>query len=124
MILLRLISNIVKRMPLSLALWLGEYIGMLAYLAFPTRRKTAMTNLHLAFPEKSDGELKAIARQMARNMGQNMTEFFRLPLITPQNLGRYVEWSGLEHLESALKHGRGAFILSAHFGNWELMAYR
>lgn len=63
-----------------------------------------------------------IARSMARNMGQNAMEFLRLPSLTKNNMDAYIKWSGLEHLDNALKLNKGAFILTAHLGNWDLVA--
>jgi KDO2-lipid IV(A) lauroyltransferase len=123
MLLLRILSAIFQRLPLGIALWLGECIGVIAYLTFPSRRKTTYNNLRLAFGHtKTDKEFRRIAWQMGRNMGQNAVEFFRLPLLTPKNIDNYVEWDSLENVVEALKLNRGAFLLAAHFGNWELTA--
>ncbi|MDI6789035.1 MAG: lysophospholipid acyltransferase family protein, partial [Planctomycetota bacterium] len=63
-----------------------------------------------------------IARKVARNMGKNIIEFLRLPILTEKKLEGYIEWSGLEHLDNALKLNKGVFILTAHLGNWDLIA--
>jgi KDO2-lipid IV(A) lauroyltransferase len=39
-----------------------------------------------------------------------------------KDLRSFVEIEGLEHIEKALEEGRGAVLLTAHLGNWEMMA--
>ncbi|MFH1228609.1 MAG: lysophospholipid acyltransferase family protein [Planctomycetota bacterium] len=121
MLFLRLLSAVLQRLPLSLSMLLGEWLGIFAYFAVPSRRRTALNNLRLSLGnEKSQAELNRIAWEMAKNIGKNTIEFFRLPMITPKNIDNYVEFKGLENLQEALKLNRGAFMLTAHFGNWEL----
>jgi KDO2-lipid IV(A) lauroyltransferase len=49
-------------------------------------------------------------------------EFLRLPLLTSQNLPDCVSIEGMKHLKAARDQGRGVFLLSAHFGNWEMLS--
>jgi len=121
-ILLKVLTFKIQHMPLSWALKSGELLGMVGYYFVPKRRRTAFDNLKHAFPEKSDKEIKQIIKSMAKNLGRNMMEFLRLPKMTDSDINRYIEFEGLVHLDNALAKGKGAFILTAHFGNWDLVA--
>jgi len=93
------------------------------YHVLKSRRKIAMSNLRLAFDnEKTELDLKQIARQSFRNQGKNIAEFLRFPLLNKQNLWDLVTVEGRENVEHALKLGRGVIIFIAHLGNWELLA--
>ena len=93
------------------------------YYVLKNRRKIAMSNLRLAFGnEKTELELKQIARQSFRNLGKNIAEFLRFPLLNKQNLWDLVAVEGKENVEQALELGRGAIVFIAHLGNWELLA--
>ena len=48
-------------------------------------------------------------------------EFMQLPRMSPKTLHQLVTFEGQEHIDKALAQGRGAIILTAHFGNWELL---
>jgi len=48
-------------------------------------------------------------------------EVLQFPRLTSENLDRLVAFEGKQNMDSALKIGRGAIILTAHFGNWELL---
>ena len=52
------------------------------------------------------------------NFVEACTFFFRPPSVM---LSR-VEVEGLDHLKAAVAQGRGVLLLTAHFGNWELLA--
>jgi len=127
MIVLKFISFLVRLLPLGLALWLGSILGAIAYWLIPSRRKIALENIQKSLysqPPTPDSQLasRRIAKSVARNMGQNAMEFLRLPSMDRAYMDKHIEWVGQEHLDNALKLNRGVFILTAHLGNWDLVA--
>ncbi len=121
--LISLIMNAVQQLPHAFALGFGTFLGFLTFYLWRSRSKIALRNLQGAWiGKKSDTEVRTIARKMYQNFGKGVMEFFRLPLLTSHNLHRYVTFEGLKHLEEARNQGRGAFLLSAHFGNWEMLS--
>jgi len=106
--------------PLRKALFTGCF--RLFYHLAPRQRLIAAYNLRRAFPEKTDDEIIAIARGAYRNLGIVAAEFFDLPRLTKDNIGKLVEVEGLENCTQALAKGRGVLMFGAHFGNWELEA--
>ncbi|MEW6027139.1 MAG: lysophospholipid acyltransferase family protein [Planctomycetota bacterium] len=130
MALLKLIALSVSLLPLNWALKLGDLLGLMFYHLFPSRRRIALDNLrqaftHRVYTERSECARRSpalIARLMARNMGKSAVEFLRLPALTAQTMDGYIRWVGLEHLEDALRHNKGVFLLTAHIGNWDLFA--
>ena len=113
----------IQRLPLSLALGLGSFLGFLTYHLWRQRTTIALDNLHRVWVgERSGVELRQIVRKMYQNLGQGLVEFLRLPLLTPGNLRDRVSIEGMKHLEAARVQGRGVFLLAAHFGNWEMLS--
>jgi len=123
MLILKILSSVIQMLPLSLALRIGEIIGILSYYLFPFRRNITLKNLKSAYVQtKTNQQLHKIAKEMAKNMGKNLIEFFRLPSLSRDNIENYVEFNGLDNLENALRLKKGVFILTAHFGNCDLVA--
>ena len=95
----------------------------LFYHLSPRQRLIAAHNLKCAFPEKDMAEILAIAKGVYRTMGIVAAEFFDIPGLTRETLGRFVEHSeGIERCLAALERKRGLLMFGAHFGNWELEA--
>ncbi|MCL1941037.1 MAG: hypothetical protein FWG09_03770, partial [Synergistaceae bacterium] len=84
------------------------------------RRKVALDNLAIAFPEKDKGARKKLLNGMYANLSWVITE--QLVLQRDQYMAeKWVdEIEGEKHLKEALKQKRGMIFVSAHFGNWEL----
>ncbi len=98
-------------------------MGECAFFLAGSQRKKAISNLKASFgTEKSAGEIRNIARGVFRNLGENLFETMNSSKITPRNIDKYVKIKGLEIVEKALSQKRGFIVLSAHFGNWELLA--
>lgn len=110
-------------LPLSTGLWVGRRLGDLASVVLPGRWAVARQNLARAFEgERSGRELRRLCRESFRHLGMTFVEactfFFRPPSVM---LSR-VEVDGVEHLKAAAAPGRGVLLLTAHLGNWELLA--
>ncbi len=100
----------------------GRRLGAVIHLLDRRHRSVAEKNLERAFPNRSAAWHRDTARAAFEQMGRTITELLWSPALKSVPLESAVSHSGLEHLEGALRNNRGALIVSAHFGNWELMA--
>jgi KDO2-lipid IV(A) lauroyltransferase len=120
-ILVILFMGLVRLMPYSWALRLGSGLGWLVFRAWAKRRQITIHNLAKAFPDKDPAEIKAIALKVYRNIGKTLIEFIATGEWSNDRLLTQVSFEGREHLDAALAKGKGVVLLSAHFGNWELL---
>jgi len=110
-------------LPPRIGLWFGRGIGELAWVLLRGRQAVALENLARAFGSERGGlARRSIGRGSFGHLGMNFVEacvFFFRP---PSALLSRVEIRGQAHLEAAAAHGRGILLLTAHYGNWELLA--
>ena len=85
--------------------------------------RVGMRNLEIAFPEKSEGERKAILRDVYAGMGRHLAEFCHFPSYTRENVNRIVIYEGFENFDAAMKSGKGVLLLTGHFGAWEVGSF-
>ena len=110
-------------LPRKVALRLGVLLADLFFLLSRGEKTIALENLSAAFgAEKTSDEILRICRYCFRNLGKQLMEVFQIPRLTSENLGRLVTYDGRQNIEDALEAGKGVIILTAHFGNWELLA--
>jgi len=112
---------VAERVPERWRLDFGAFLGGVLYRLVPSRRRIARDNLRIAFPDWSSERVDAVARASFAELGRNLVEWTTLPSLTPEELLERVECHGFEHIEQALKRGRGAFLVTAHYGSWELL---
>jgi KDO2-lipid IV(A) lauroyltransferase len=112
-------------LPLPIGARLGAWLGELLCFVDRSHRRIALQNLALAFPEKPAAERHRILRASCRNLGRMAAEFCHLPDLDRESLGAIIEISDRAAWEKALQRCRqtGAIVLTAHFGNWELLAH-
>jgi KDO2-lipid IV(A) lauroyltransferase len=102
--------------------WLGRRLGDLASLLLVRRRRTALANLALAFPGLAETERRRICRRSFEHLGVMGFELCATLVQPVENALARIRLDGLEHLRDAMaSHGR-ALVLTAHVGNWELLA--
>ncbi|MBN2719644.1 MAG: lysophospholipid acyltransferase family protein [Proteobacteria bacterium] len=119
---LRMMRGIFRILPHDWAMAFGKGLGALGYHLARGRRRTALENLEAAFRgEKTPDEIQRIALASFQHLGIAVAEFLRFLPDKAESLRERICVEGEENLEKALEGGRGALILSAHLGNWELV---
>lgn len=122
------VSFAVALLPDRVALAAGRGIGRLFFVLIKGRRRVAIENIAASLPflERQPGWRGGTAEQLARetfeNLGCCVVEVCKLYRGKGQGLIDSVEFRGLEHYEAALAKGKGIAFITAHCGNWELMA--
>ena len=97
----------------------GTRIGHLVFAYYGKRRDRAIANVQLAFPDKTPEECRAIAKASAGHFGRVLVDFLGGAKRTDDQVRDSVRVSGRENLDSAIAQGKGALLLTGHFGNWE-----
>lgn len=82
-----------------------------------SRHRRALSNLALAFPEKSPAEIERIARGMWENLGRTFAEFFHIDRIFASDR---IEFESRELFETLQGRGSGV-ACGLHLGNWEIL---
>lgn len=106
-------------LPASVRDGVARFVGWLAF-TLGIRRRVALENLAHAFPEKSEAERRSIALgayiTMARVVIESIDtrDLVNLSWVAPEAPGG--DW---EALKAHVATGRGALLVTAHFGNWE-----
>ncbi len=113
---------LVRALPRPLALLLGRALGLLGYLLAGRRRRLALDNLRIAFPDLSARARRRLARSSFAHLGMNVVEFFSLPRLTREGAARLMPFEGEEHMDRARALGRGVLMLSTHLGSWDLLS--
>jgi KDO2-lipid IV(A) lauroyltransferase len=112
----------VGRLPLPLGLWLGRRLGDVVYLLLRRRRQLALDNLALAYPALPLRARARLARHASQHLGMTLIELARVLARPLEATLERIRLQGLEHLLGVMgAHGR-ALMLTAHLGNWELLA--
>jgi KDO2-lipid IV(A) lauroyltransferase len=121
--LLRAVWHLLKALPLHRAVGLGVVLGSLTATLDHFNRPVAMRNLEIAFPRWTSSQRLATLRAMYRNWGRMAAEWCHLDELTPETVRRFVHYQGVENWQRVLElaKGRGGFIFTGHFGNFELL---
>ncbi|MBP7147397.1 MAG: lysophospholipid acyltransferase family protein [Acidobacteria bacterium] len=102
---------------------IGRRLGLLVHRVDAGHREVARRNLRQALG-LDEVEAARLAREVFAHFGRVLAECLALPAYAAPGAAALFEVEGLEHLARAHARGRGVIVVSAHFGNWELIGVR
>ncbi len=111
-------------LPLRIGLKVGKYLGRLFFYFLKRERNIALKNLDIAFGRTKPLKDKlTIIRELFENLGKNFVEVVSLSKFNKNNIDGYVKCKNLDIIKRFIQQGKGGIALSAHLGNWELLAH-
>jgi len=119
---IRTFSALAKRLPHPVAVRIGSWLGLLAWL-FSWKRVNAAERRCVRVLGVGVTEARRIVRESYKNHGRTAAEILRMEVLG-ELINDLVAIHGEENLRKAYDRGRGVILLSAHIGNWELAASR
>ncbi len=117
----RQLEKVFARMPRANAMRWGAGLGRLLGSVLRLRRREVVRTIARCFPDRSAAEIRAIADGMYRNFGLLLVEVLRFGPADRGRLRELVDLEGENCLPRVLAQGRGALVLTAHIGNFELL---
>jgi lauroyl/myristoyl acyltransferase len=114
------LSTLARILPPTIAYLLGETLAAACFVLCAERRRGLASNLRVVLGERGLPRLGRTGFRTMLNFGRSVTEVFMTPYLSEEYLRASVSITGREHLDSIVSAGRGAVLVTAHIGSWEL----
>jgi phosphatidylinositol dimannoside acyltransferase len=108
-----------RRLPEGVVFALADAGARLGHRIAGGARERVRRNLSRVLPEE---ELDAAVHEAFRSYARYWVEAFRAADLNPVDLDRRTTTNGFEHLDAVLERGKGAIVLLAHHGSWDVAA--
>ncbi len=120
----KILEFIAVTAPYPLAYLIAEFGARLWFLTGTNVRIIKNNISRVLDIDFNSSKTHKIAIRVFVSWAKNIVDFLKHSIISPERLKKRVEIKGLEHLDSALKKGKGVVIFTAHIGNFEWGACR
>ncbi|MFC1964839.1 lysophospholipid acyltransferase family protein [Chloroflexota bacterium] len=117
---LRLLS---RKLPLRVSYASANFLAEITYILWRRGRTNLKMNAaRILGPQASQRQINYSSRLCMRNYLKYAVDFLRSSLSGPEEIVKRLNIEGAENLDEALKEGKGAVIVSLHFGHWDFGA--
>ena len=121
-LLLRALGLLARALPFEATSAIGAALGQLAFQVLGRRRRIAVENITKTLgPEVNGMSARELARRSFVQIGRSFMEFLALPKLGPRGILDRVELTGYEPAMQRAREGKGTVLVTAHFGNWEIL---
>jgi len=119
----RLAGFIVPLIPPRLGYWLSSRLGDILFRLLKEARSAVRDNvIHILGRETDKAAIDRTVREVFRNSAKNYFDLFRVPALSAGQIRKMVRIHGWENVDRALAAGKGLIVVSAHFGNVDVVA--
>jgi KDO2-lipid IV(A) lauroyltransferase len=95
--------------------------GRMLYRFLPIRRDVILANLKRVYGDAvAPDEIVRLAQAHYGHLWRLFCEFLRFRWLSPSRKSALVRVENIEALVAAIGQGKGALVLTGHFGNWEV----
>lgn len=106
-------------LPFWIIYGLSDFFYTIVYHVIGYRKKVVYTNLRKSFPNKSEAEIKDIAKKFFRHFCDMSLESIKLHSISNKQLDKRISFSGLDKVKEYYNKGKSVIIFGMHYNNWE-----
>lgn len=118
-LLTRLVAEIFRFLPFRLLYGLSDGVAFLLRAVVGYRTAVVYDNLRRAFPEKTEAEIKQIARASYRNLTDVTLETLKSYTMSLAEIQRRCPPINPELVNQYLDRGQSVILAGSHYNNWE-----
>lgn len=111
--------KIISRLPFPVLYTIADGLYILIYHFISYRKKVVFDNLKKSFPEKSEAEIKTIAKGFYKNLIDVILETIKLLTLSEKALRERVAMENPEEIQKFYSQHKSVVVLTSHQCNWE-----
>jgi Kdo2-lipid IVA lauroyltransferase/acyltransferase len=113
------IIYLISLLPFKLLYIFSDALFILTYRIIGYRKKVILNNLRNSFPEKSEEEIKEIARNFYAFFCDLIAETIKTLTISPDKLNQRAKFTNEALIAEYYQKNQSLIYLMGHYGNWE-----
>lgn len=110
---------LISILPFRVLYFVSDCIFLFLYYVIGYRKKVVMNNLKIAFPEKSEEELKRIMKEFFRHFIDIFMEMIKTFSISNEEILKRFHLTNPEELDAFMARNKNILLMSSHYGNFE-----
>lgn len=114
----------ISLLPFRMLYVLSGVLNFIVFTFLDYRKDVLLTNLRNSFPEKSEAEIRLIAKRFRSWFCDMVLETIKTLTISPATLRKRISMEGIEILREYARRKQSIIIVLGHYGNWELAGAR
>ena len=117
---LRFFGYLLSLLPYKLIFMISDFLYIFAYYLVGYRKAIVFNNIRNSFPEKSDKEIKIIAKKFYHNLCDFVFELIKANYLSFNRLQKTFEYTNIDLLNKYYDQGRSVLYACGHIPNWEI----
>jgi Kdo2-lipid IVA lauroyltransferase/acyltransferase len=101
---------------------LSDLVNLILFRIIGYRKKVIYGNIKNSFPNKTDEEINAIAKQFQSHFCDLLVESIKIFSISEKQAFKRLVCTNPELLQGYFKEGKHVVLVGGHYNNWELYA--
>jgi KDO2-lipid IV(A) lauroyltransferase len=114
---------LVALLPLKVFYFFSDVLYFIVFYLIKYRRNTVFSNLKMAFPNKSELEIKKIQKAFYHHFCDFLVESLKTIHLNKRQLAKRFQFVNPELFNKYFNEGKSVVLVSGHYGNWEWMVH-
>ncbi len=116
-------TKIVAKFPFWFIYSISSFFYLIVYYIISYRKPVVLKNLRNSFPEKSDTEIKTIAKKFFHHFADLTLETIKMRGMSDSDFKERMKVANADLINSYFEKGKSVLILTMHYNNWEWGTY-
>ena len=110
---------LISILPFRVLYIISDVIYILIYHILGYRKKVVNSNLHLAFPDKTDDEIKTIRKKFYHHLCDMLLESIKSITISEAEMKKRYVFKNVEAVHKLEKENKSIVLFMGHYASWE-----
>ena len=116
-------TKIVAKFPFWAIYFISSFFYLVVYYIIGYRKAVVLKNLRKSFPEKSDAEIKLIAKKFFHHFADLTLETIKMRGMSDSDFKERMKVANADLINSYFEKGKSVLVLTMHYNNWEWGTY-
>lgn len=116
-------TKIVAKFPFWAIYIISSVFYLVVYYIIGYRKAVVLKNLRKSFPEKSDAEIKLIAKKFFHHFADLTLETIKMRGMSDSDFIERMKVANADLINSYFEKGKSVLVLTMHYNNWEWGTY-